>query len=92
MLVARRKAGLLGENPDLEKMNRLGLGRVEFAVQDARAGGHPLHVSGHDRRAGAHVVLVLDRSFENVGDDLHVAVRVRAEPTTCGDAIVVDDA
>jgi hypothetical protein len=36
--------------------------------------------------------LVLQRAFEDVRDDLHVAVRVPAEALAGGDAILVDHA
>ena len=35
---------------------------------------------------------MLERALEHVGDDLHVAVRVRAEAAAGRDAVVVDDA
>ena len=35
---------------------------------------------------------MLQSAVENVGDDLHVAVRMGREATAGGDAVVVDDA
>ena len=48
-------------------------------MRDAGARAHALHVAGADHRARAHAVLVRERALEHVGDDLHVAVPVRAE-------------
>src|SRR5512146_3335919 len=73
-------------------MDRLRLRRVELAVTDAGAGGHALHLAGPDDRTGADAVLVLERAFEDVGDDLHVAMAMRIEAGAGLDAILIDDA
>src|SRR5438128_312742 len=65
---------------------------VEFAVANAGAGRHHLHVAGPNHRAGADAVLVLERAFENVRDDLHVAMPVCAEPLPRAHPVLVDDA
>ena len=58
---------------------------------NAGPGGHALQFTGPDDRAVAHAVLVLQRAFEDVGDDLHVPVAVHAEPLTGLHAVIVDD-
>jgi hypothetical protein len=63
---------------------------VEFAVGHAAAGAHQLHVAGADHRAGAQGVLMFQRTFEHVGKDLHVAVRVLAETLAGRHAVIVD--
>ena len=63
-------------NPDLQQMHWLVFRRVELAVLHARAGSHALQLAGMNDRAVAHAVLVFQRSFQNVGDDLHVAMAV----------------
>src|SRR5205823_9212134 len=65
---------------------------VVLAVPNAGAGAHALYVARHDGRAGAHRILVSERAFEHIGDDLHVAVAVRAEAATGLHAVLVDDA
>src|SRR5262249_10481559 len=70
----------------------LGLRGIELAVHDAGARGHALDVAGADGGTVAHAVLVGDGAVEDVGDDLHVAVGMRAEALAGGDAVVVDDA
>ncbi len=45
----------------------------------ARAGGHVLHVAGADHAPVAHRILVLQRAAQDVGDDFHVAMRMRSE-------------
>ena len=47
-----------------------------FLMNDAAAGGHPLHVAGGDGAVVAHAVAVLDGSGEHVGDGLDAAMRM----------------
>ena len=54
-------------------------------VQDAAAGGHPLHVAGAERAAVAEAVAVLDRAGQHVGDGLDAAVRM---PGKAGEVVV----
>ena len=42
--------------------------------------------------AVAQAVAVLERAVDDVGDDLHVAVRVDVEPSAAVDDVVVEDA
>src|SRR5262249_41617959 len=56
------------------------------------AGAHTLHFSGTDDGPGTHTVFVFQRAFKNVGDDLHVAVRMRSEPLSGSDTVFVDHA
>jgi hypothetical protein len=69
----------LGEYPDLQEMQLFVLRVVELAVQDARSGGHALYVTRWYDGTVSHAVLVLDRTVDDVRDDLHVLVRMRAE-------------
>ena len=66
--------------------------RVELAVQHAAARAHALHVARRDDRAVAHAVLVRQLPVEHVGNDLHVAVAVRAEAHARLHAVLVDHA
>src|SRR2546429_616760 len=66
--------------------------RIEFAVLYAGAGGHVLHFARADHAPVAHRVLVLQRAAEDVSDDLHVAMGMRAETLARHDQIIVDDA
>jgi hypothetical protein len=84
-------AAVLGQEPDLKEVDRALARCVVLAVGDAGAGGHPLHIAGADHRAGAHRVLVFERTVEHVRDDLHVAMRVPAEALAGSDAIFIDD-
>src|SRR5690349_11809374 len=65
---------------------------IEFAMRDARARAHALHVAGLDDRAVADTVLVRERALDDVGDDLHVGMAVRAKAGAGDDAILVDHA
>src|SRR5262249_2626737 len=53
---------------------------------------HHLHVAWADHGAGADAVLVLQRPFQNIGDDLHIAVSVGIEAAAGAYAIFVDHA
>ena len=58
----------------------------------AGSGGHVLEFAGNEGLAGAGAVLMLDRAFQNIGEDLHVAVRMLAKARCGRDAVLVDDA
>ena len=47
---------------------------IEFGMDDAGARAHALDFAGPDDAAAAAGILVLQRAFQNVGDDLHVAM------------------
>src|SRR5262245_21677107 len=64
---------------------------IELAVHHTGACAHPLNVTGPDHRAGAETVLVLERTIDDAGDDLHVSVAVSAEALAGRDAVLVDD-
>src|SRR5262249_11862552 len=83
--------GLVGNNPDLQKVHRLGLRRVVLAVADSSSGTHPLNITYANYRASACAVFVRQGAFEHVGDDLHVPVRVGWESGTRSHAIFIDD-
>ena len=87
----RLRAAAVGHDPDLEERRRLGL-QVVLGVHHAGAGAHDLHVAGLGAALVAHVVAVGDRALADIGDDLHVAVRVRVEAGAGGDLVVVPDA
>src|SRR5215469_1881791 len=72
-------------------MHRIHFRRIEFAVQDARAGAHALYVARPDHGAVAEAVLVLECSLENVRNYFHVTVTVAREPGAWNDAVLVDD-
>ncbi len=90
LLVARLEPEPIRLDPDLEEVHGLGARRVELAVAHAAAGAHPLHVAGADGRAVADRILVRQLAREHVGDDLHVAVAVRAEAGAGLHPILVD--
>jgi hypothetical protein len=88
--VARRRATDARQDPDLEQVHPLARRRVELAVRDAGAGRHVLNLARADHRAVAHAVLVLERALEDPRQDLHVAVRVRAEALAGLHEVLVD--
>src|SRR5262249_37532694 len=92
LLVGGRHAEPGGLDPDLQEVRDALALVVVLAVAHAGAGAHALHVARHDGRAVAHGVLVPERAVEHVGDDLHVAMAVRAEAGPRLHAVLVDDA
>jgi hypothetical protein len=80
-----------GHDPDLEDAGLLIL-QIIFGVADAGAGGHHLHVAGLGPALVAETILVRDRTFANVGDDLHVRVRVRRKAGARRDHVVIPHA
>ena len=64
---------------------------VVLGVGDAGAGAHDLHIAGLRAPFVAQLVDVRDRAAADVGDDLHVAVRVHVEPGLRLDDVVVPD-
>src|SRR5690606_14636915 len=52
------------------------LARVEFLMQDAAAGGHPLHIAGPDTPARAGGVAMLELTLVHDGDGFKAAMRM----------------
>src|SRR5437879_2947575 len=82
LLVTRLQPLALRQQPDLVEMDPFLIRRVELAVADAGASGHALQFARPYDRAVAHAVFVLQRPFEDIGNDLHVSVAVHPEPLT----------
>src|SRR5260370_6025197 len=59
-------------------------------MRDSRARAPPLHFAGPDDRSGATTVLVFERTFQNVGDDPHVAMPMSRESGAGANSILVD--
>src|SRR5690606_7460112 len=91
LLVRWRQISLRGLDPDLHKTQGFIARCIEFAVGNAAAGSHALHVASGNAFAVANAVAVLDDAVEPVGDDFHIAMRVRTETATPHDSVVVDD-
>ena len=58
----------------------------------AAAGGHPLSVAGEDDRTCAQAILVLKLAFEDVGDNLHVAMGMSGEAGSSNNHVLINDA
>ncbi|MOA25201.1 hypothetical protein D3C78_1459130 [compost metagenome] len=58
---------------------------------DTGTGTHDLHIAGFSTALVAQAVLVGDSTLTYIGDDFHVAVRMRREATASGDQVVVPD-
>ena len=88
--VAGGETSAVRVNPDLQEMQRLIRGGIELAVSDTLAGAHQLDLAGLELAAVAHAVLVGESSFEDIAEDLHVAMGMGPKAVPGIDAIVVD--
>jgi hypothetical protein len=86
----RRTAPLVRLDPDLEQGRGFGF-EIVFGVADARSGAHHLHITGFGAAFVAKAVLVGDGAFADVGDDLHVRMRMGRKAGVRGDLVVVPD-
>ncbi len=91
LFIARAQSFAFRNDPDLQEVHGLALRVIELAVTDARTCGHALHIARPNDRAGADAVLVFEGAVEHVGNDLHVAVAVRAEAHAGLHPVLVDD-
>ena len=66
--------------------------RVKFAMRDASTGAHALYVAFGDDRAVAHGVFMLQGTGDDVGNNLHIMVRMHAKSGARRNFIVVDNA
>jgi hypothetical protein len=90
--IAGLQAALVRQDPDLEQVGLLGRGRIELRVRHAGTGAHHLDLAGRDDRRVAHAVLVRELAFQQIGEDLHVAVRVHREAHAGRHDVVIDHA
>src|SRR5438445_13001578 len=91
LLIARHDAAVLGQNPNLEQMGRIRLGGIRLTVANPGARAHTLSITGTNYRAVSHAVLVFERAFKQIGDDLHIAMRMRGKTMAGLHPIFVDD-
>src|SRR5689334_3294614 len=66
-------------------------GMVELAVRNAGTGTHALYLAGADNRTVAHTVLVFQRTFQDIGDDLHVTVGMSRKTFFWLDPVLIDN-
>src|SRR5258708_19636317 len=66
-------------------------GRIELAVPNAAARRHALAVARQNHRSRSQAVFVLKLAFKNVGDDFHIAMRMRRKAIVGSDPIFVDN-
>ena len=92
LFIAGRDAALRRHDPDLQQMAGPVAAGVEFGMDDAGARAHALDFAGPDDAAAAAGILVLHRAFQNVGDDLHVAMGMGRKARAARDPVFVDDA
>src|SRR6266481_6083995 len=81
----------LGQYPDLKQMHRFRFRGIELTVRHTGARAHPLRFARPDDGTGTHAISVFKGSIENVCDDFHIPMRMRWEPSSCSDPVVVDD-
>ena len=82
---------MIRKNPDLKEMHQFRPGMIELAVGNASTGTHALHLAGADDRAIAHAVLVLQRTFQNIGDYFHIPVGMGRKTLLRLNPILIDN-
>ena len=92
LLVRRRQVLGGGLYPNLDQVNGLCFGRIEFAVHDPVTRRHRLDLVRSHRMGPLMLSRCRQRAFEHVGDDLHVAVRMGPEAFSGADPILVHHA
>src|SRR5438876_614623 len=73
-------------------MARLPFRRIEFAVPNARARAHALHIAALHDGARAKAVTMFEATRQNVSENLHVTMPVHAEAGIRRHSVVVDHA
>jgi hypothetical protein len=76
LLVTGIDPRLPGPQSDLEDMRPVGPRRIGLAVAKAASGGHALELARPDDPRATRRILVPERAFPNVGEDLGIAMRV----------------
>lgn len=77
-------------DPDLQEVQRLGVGWIEFRVRDSSAGAHELDLAGFQLTAISHTVFVRDGSGNNVAENFHFPMRMIGETGARCDDVLVD--
>ena len=88
--VGRIETLLAGLNPDLQEVCGLGGGWVELAMPHARSGAHELNLPRLEDAFIVEAVAMGKRTFQDIAEDFHVAVRMLGETSTGCDDIVID--
>jgi len=91
LLITGSRTTYIGHNPDLQEVNRQRFAVIELTVSDPAARAHQLHIARFDDRPGTKGVFVLQGTFEHIGENLHVTVRVLAEAFASDHPVIVDD-
>jgi len=76
-------------DPDLQQVRRLGLAVVELTVGNACACAHALNISGQNGRPIAERVLVGQGALQDIGDNLHIPMRMRPKSATRGNPVLI---
>src|ERR1700733_6097782 len=72
-------------------MPGLAFGSIELTMDHARACGHGLNRVGTEGSGFAHAVPMSEASFEHIGQDFHIAMRVGSKTSSRRDSIFVDN-
>src|SRR5262249_37106443 len=85
---ARGLAAARRQDPKLENPSGARL-HIVLRVTDPGSRTHHLYVAGLGAAFVAEVVLMGDRTLADIGDDLHIGVRVRRKPGVWRDRVVI---
>lgn len=87
--VIGRQHAFFREDPDLQKAQHR-IAQIVFRMGDARSGRRKLHIAAGKRAFVSHAVSVGQLSVNHIGDDFHIAVRVRGKTGIGFHQVVVD--
>ncbi|MNE51706.1 hypothetical protein D3C80_1463450 [compost metagenome] len=92
LLVARRDTGFFRNDPDLIQVQFFRFARVVFRVTYTGPCAHDLEFTRRNLLFVTHAVFVRHGTFEYIGQNFHVFVRVSAEALACVNHIIVNHA
>src|SRR5689334_20779307 len=92
LVVARRDVPAIRKDPKLEQSTVRSRIMIELTMRDARPGAHDLHLVRMYDSGIAHAVPMLQLSFKDDRDDLHIIMRMCAEAHAAGNGIIIKDA
>jgi len=87
----RQQAGAVRHDPNLKQRGHTWF-QIIFGMHHTGAGTHDLHIASFGAAFITHAVLMRNGALADIGDDFHVAMRVRVKAHTGRDFIIIPHA